>query len=54
MENCVGDAVAKDCEENYGPRVPLVDHMKNLWLAFGFQPKDFNLDTEVDTNDAVN
>ena len=53
VENCVGDAVAKDCEENDGPRVPLVDHMKNLWLAIGFQPKDFNLDTEDETNDAV-
>ena len=52
-DNCKGEAVAKNCEENGGTRVDLLDHMKNLWKNVGFQPKDFHLNTEDDTNDAT-
>ena len=55
-ENCVGEGFAKHCEDNNGTRVPLVDHMKNLWTAIGFEPREFELeiDEEGEDTDSVN
>ena len=51
-ENCKGNAVAKDCEENGGARVNILDHMRIVWESVGFRPTEFNLETKDDINDA--
>lgn len=37
-DNCKGEAVAKNCDENGGTKVDLLDHMKNHWKNVGFKP----------------
>ena len=51
-DNCKGEAMARDCENNGGVRIDLATHMKQLWGIIGFQPHEFNLETNNDTADA--
>ena len=40
---CKGSAIAAVCEANNGPRISLLDHMKNLWKTVNFTPANFEL-----------
>ena len=48
---CVGNAIARECEARHGPKVMLSDHMRAHWEEIGFTPKDFKL--SGDAEDAV-
>ena len=47
------NSCCKELLGNGGTKLDLLDHMKNLWKNVSFQPKDFHLNTEDDTNDAT-
>ena len=49
-EICKGEAIAKDCEENGGPRIHILEHMKHLWNLVGFEPLNFTLDDDEETD----
>ena len=42
-QQCPGHGIAKDCQQAGGPRVDLIDHMKNLWQKINFSPTTFEL-----------
>ena len=49
--DCPGGGMAKKCEDRMGPRVSLIDHMRNHWEDIGFNPNRFELDIN-ELNDA--
>ena len=49
---CKGEALAADCEENGGYRIPLSEHMKKLWESVNFRPSNFQLAVEQHDLDA--
>ena len=51
--NCVGGSFAKQCEENGGPKIKLVDHMRVLWQSVGFVPDDLKFEETEDQNEEV-
>ena len=42
-EQCPGGGIAKECQENGGPRKDLFEHMKELWTKIDFSPTTFTL-----------
>ena len=49
--NCPGGGIARQCEDRMGPRVSLIDHMRQHWEELGFTPNLFELDlNKVDDN----
>ena len=46
--DCPGQAIARDCEENQGPKINILDHMRNLWSEIGFTPSSFSLNQDED------
>ena len=50
--NCPGDAIARECEQNQGPKISLLEHMKNLWGEIAFVPSSFSLNT-LETEDEL-
>ena len=43
---CPGGGLAKDCEKNDGPKVHILEHMRNLWKDIDFTPTSFSLNVE--------
>ena len=52
-QNCPGQALAKDCGDNGGDRIPLSEHMKLLWDKIGFKPTTFSKD-DCNEGDDIN
>ena len=51
-DGCPGGGIAKECEKLKGPRVSIIDHMRQLWEMIGFKPNNFEF--SLDEDDKVN
>ena len=49
--HCPGGGWARACEEKEGARVTLIDHIKGLWKEIGFEPSNFGLEGDDDSED---
>ena len=49
--NCPGGGNASLCEENYGEKVDLMQHMRSLWTRIGYKPTTFVLPEKDDDED---
>ena len=50
---CLGGAIAKECQTQGGQRKDLIEHMKELWNQIGFSPTSFTIpikEIESDSN----
>ena len=43
---CPGGGAARDCENNDGPKIHILDHMRTLWKDIDFTPTSFSLNVE--------
>ena len=48
---CLGGGLAKNCDDKGGPKVKLIDFMKELWEEIGFKPAEFTKENENEEND---
>ena len=48
--SCLGGGLAKNCEAKTGPKISLVEHMKELWEEIGFKPAEFSMENDEDDN----
>ena len=51
-DNCPGGGISKDCENSKGPRVSIIDHMRNLWETINFVPNSFEFNLVEEGSDA--
>ena len=47
-DGCPGGSIAKECEKLKGPRVSIIDHMRQLWEMIGFKPNNFEFSLDED------